>query len=70
MYKLHIFESPEEHYDCVQGCDPLTTIEFFSEESAFNYLQEEYPNHYYSTPETLEVERKEYLKGCIWRLAP
>ena len=61
MFILHIFETCEDHYDCVCGAQPLTTLRFVSEEAAQLWLSEEWgdAHPYISTPEQLAEQRLE-----------
>ena len=63
MYKLFLFDSPEDHYDCVCGCTPTNSITFTSEEAAAFYFNQEFGDQspYISTPQELAQQRNEHL---------
>lgn len=61
MYTLHLFDSSEDHYDCVCGCKPTSTVTFVSEDAAIFWLSQEFgkDHPYICTPSELEEQRRE-----------
>ena len=47
MNTIHIFESAEDLYDCISGCDPFWSVPFESKELAEEWFSLEFGEEYY-----------------------
>ena len=67
MHILHLFETAQQHYDCVSGAPSVITCTFTSKEAGEQWFADEFGGSgwYFAHADELEEDRQEYWNQLI-----